>query len=184
MTSHVRVGTEVRQAGPADFDVALPLVQRFFDEEGFHAPPAQIPRQLLRLLQDADSAVFLAWWQGQAVGLATVTTTEGIELGLSAELEDLYVLPKARRLGVGQSLIEAVAAWCRARGCSLVSVIVTPEGQAAHDLTRYYRDRGFMETGRTVLFLHLHWETREENSVTSVGKAPGREAAAAKSTLV
>lgn len=147
---------EVRQAGAADFDAALPLIQRFFAEEGFHAPPGQIPRQLLGLLQDRECAVFLAWRDDRAVGVATATTTEGIELGRSAELEDLYVEPAARRLGVGQALIEAVAEWCRRRGCSLVSVIVTPEGQAAHNLIGYYRGRGFEETGRTVLFYHLN----------------------------
>ena len=35
------------------------------------------------------------------------------------------------------------------------NVIVTPEGQAAHNLIGYYRRRGFVETGRTILFAHL-----------------------------
>jgi aminoglycoside 6'-N-acetyltransferase I len=87
--------------------------------------------------------------------VATVTTTNGIELGLSAEMEDLYVLPAVRGLGVGAALIKAVKDWCRAQGCGLVSVIVTPEGQAAHDLIGYYRRRGLVETGRTVLFAHV-----------------------------
>jgi GNAT superfamily N-acetyltransferase len=145
----------VQQAGADELEAALPLIERFFQEEGFHTPPGQIPVQLLGLLQDPESSVFLARWNGRAVGVVTVTTTEGIELGLSAEMEDLYVLPEMRRTGVGRALIEAVADWCRQRGCSLVSVIVTPEGQAAHNLISYYRSRGFQETGRTVLFRHL-----------------------------
>jgi aminoglycoside 6'-N-acetyltransferase I len=145
----------VQQASVHDLEAALPLIERFFREEGFRTPPGQISVQLLGLLQDAESAVFLAWYEGRAVGVATVTTTEGIELALSAEMEDLYVLPEARQRGVGRALIEAVAGWCRRQGCSLVSVIVTPEGQAAHNLIGYYRSRGFQETGRTVLFYHL-----------------------------
>ncbi len=148
-------GVTLRQATTADAAVALPLIERFFAEEGFHAPPGQVRRQLLGLLGEDECAVFLAWQGEEAVGVATVTTTSGIELGLSAEMEDLYVLPTARGLGVGAALIEAVKGWCRARGCSLVSVIVTPEGQAAHDLLAYYRHRGFVETGRTVLFARL-----------------------------
>jgi len=145
----------LRQATPADAGVALPLIERFFAEEGFYAPPGQMRRQFLGLLSDDECAVYLAWQGEAAVGVATVTTSSGIELGLSAEMEDLYVLPTARGLGIGEALIETVKGWCRARGCSLVSVIVTPEGQAAHDLAGYYRRRGFVETGRTILFAHL-----------------------------
>jgi aminoglycoside 6'-N-acetyltransferase I len=145
----------VQRAGVDDLEAALPLIERFFREEGFRTLPGQIPAQLLGLLKDSESAVFLAWQDDQAVGVATITTTEGIELGLSAEMEDLYVLPQARRHGVGRALIEAVARWCQQIGCSLVSVIVTPEGQAAHNLIGYYRSLGFEETGRTVLFYRL-----------------------------
>ncbi len=139
----------------AEFETSLSLIERFFAEEGFQTPPGQIPAQLLGLLRDKESAVFLAWHEGRAVGVATATTTSGIELGLSAELEDLYVLPEARGLGAGSALIEAVKVWCRAQGCSLVSVVVTPEGQAVHNLIDYYRARGFQETGRTLLFAYL-----------------------------
>jgi aminoglycoside 6'-N-acetyltransferase I len=144
-----------RRAMMADLPNALPLLERFFAEEGFQTPPGQIGEQLAVLLDDDESAVFLAWLGDRAVGVATVTTTSGIELGLSAELEDLYVLPEARGRGTGGALIEAVKAWCRAQGCTLVSVIVTPEGQATHNLIEYYRRRGFEETGRTLLFAHL-----------------------------
>ena len=145
----------LRQATPAELEAALLLVARFFAEEGFSASPEQMRRQLDGLIAGDDSAVFLAWLDGKALGVATVTTTSGIELGLSAELEDLYVLPQARGLGAGAALIEEVKGWCRARGCSLVAVVVTPEGQAAHDLTGYYRRLGFEETGRTLLYAYL-----------------------------
>jgi len=111
--------------------------------------------RLAGMLKDDDSAVFLAWLGNEAVGVATVTTSSGIELGLSAELEDLYVLPKARNSGVGSALIASVEDWCRMRGCTLISVVVTPEGQAAHNLIEYYHRRGFEETGRTLMFAHL-----------------------------
>lgn len=152
-------GVTLRQATTADAGAALPLIERFFAEEGFYAPPGQMRLQLLGLLADDESAVFLASQGEEAVGLATVTTSSGIELGLAAEMEDLYVLPAARGLGIGAALIDAVKGWCRARACSLVSVVVTPEGQAAHDLIGYYRRRGFVETGRTLLYAHLRgWE--------------------------
>jgi aminoglycoside 6'-N-acetyltransferase I len=146
---------EIAQATLAELEVVLPLLERFFAEEGFDALQAQIGADLVELIGAPGSAVFLAWQDKRPVGVATVTTTRGIELGMSAELEDLYVVPEARGTGVGSALIEAVKDWCRSRGCSLVAVVVTPEGQAAHDLMAYYRRRGFQETGRTLLFAHL-----------------------------
>jgi aminoglycoside 6'-N-acetyltransferase I len=153
---------QIEQATLADFEAALSLLERFFEEEGFRTPREQIRGQVEQLLRDKESAVFLARAEGQPVGVATATTTEGIELGLSAEMEDLYVLPEARGSGAGRALIGAVAGWCRARGCSLVAVVVTPEGQAAHDLVGYYRAQGFEETGRTLLFRYLGKRESEE----------------------
>jgi aminoglycoside 6'-N-acetyltransferase I len=149
------VELRVRQAGTDDREPAALLLEHFFREEGFDASSWQIREQLSYLLVDADSAVFLAWHDARAVGVATGTTTRGLELGLSAEMEDLYVLPEARQGGVGRALISAVADWCRRLGCTLVAVVVTPEGQAAHDLLGYYQARGFENTGRTLLFYHL-----------------------------
>lgn len=150
--------TQVRRAAIDDLEPAALLLERFFREEGFGASSRQIREQLSYLLADADSAVFLAWREARAVGVAMVTTTRGLELGLSAEMEDLYVLPEARQSGTGQALISAVADWCRRLGCTLVAVVVTPEGQAAHDLLGYYQARGFENTGRTLLFYHLDAE--------------------------
>ncbi len=145
----------VERATSAEHAVALPLLERFFAEEGFATPREQIRDQLSALLADDTCAVFLAWLDQMAVGVATVTTTHGLELGLSAELEDLYVLPEARCRGIGEMLINAVKAWCQDRGCLSVSVVVTPEGEAAHNLIDYYGARGFDETGRTILLAHL-----------------------------
>ena len=168
-------GVTLRQATTADVAAALPLIERFFAEEGFIAPPGQMRRLLLGLLSDDECAVFLAWHGEEVVGVATVTTNSGIELGLSAEMEDLYVLPTSRGRGVGAALVETVKGWCRSRGCSLVSVIVTPEGQAAHDLVGYYRHRGFVETGRTILFAHLQDGKGGGETRPAAGLNPGYE---------
>jgi aminoglycoside 6'-N-acetyltransferase I len=144
-----------RKATSSDLETALSLLECFFAEEGFQIPAAQMRTRLEKMLKDDGSAVFLAWFGDEAVGVATVTTSSGIELGLSAELEDLYILPEARRSGVGGALIASVKDWCRARGCTLVSVVVTPEGQVAHNLIEYYHRRGFEETGRSLMFAHL-----------------------------
>lgn len=146
---------DIRQADLASLEAALALLVRFFREEGFDAPQERMRESLRAVIQGPDSAVFLAWQDGQATGVATVTSTVGLEYGRSAELEDLYVLPAARGGGIAPGLIAAVCDWCRAAGCTTVQVIVTPEGQAAHNLVDYYQRRGFVHTGRVVLECRL-----------------------------
>ncbi len=83
----------VRRAGPAEADEAFALLRQFFAEEGFATPPELLRERLAVLLADGSSAVFLARRGDAVVGVATVTTTFGLEFGRTAELEDLYVLP-------------------------------------------------------------------------------------------
>lgn len=156
-------GINVRRATIAEQRIVLPLLERFFAEEGFETPADQIRAALLDLLTDEGSGVFVAWLDGAVTGVATVTTSCGIEFGLSAELEDLYVVPEVRGRGVGGKLIETVLRWCRSKHCTLVAATVTPEGQAAHDLIGYYTAHGFRETGRTLLYAHLGGTEREGN---------------------
>jgi GNAT superfamily N-acetyltransferase len=141
---------DVRQAGTAALAAAAPLLMRFFAEEGFTTPPELIRARLAELLASTDAVVFLAW-EGAAVGVATVSTSFGIEFGRSAELDDLYVLPEARGRGVATALIDAARAWCQAHGCTVLLVTVTPEGQQAHDLARFYQRHGFRDDGRKLL---------------------------------
>jgi GNAT superfamily N-acetyltransferase len=141
----------VQKIGVESFDSALYLLQRFFDEEGFSAPTAEMRASLHAMVTGPGSAVFLAWQGAEAVGVATVTTSVGIEYGRAAELEDLYVLPAARRSGVASALIDAVRRWCREQGCTALLVTVTREGEATHRLMDFYQRRGFVNTGRVIL---------------------------------
>jgi aminoglycoside 6'-N-acetyltransferase I len=91
----------ILRATMAELDIALPLLERFLAEEGFETPSNQIRAGLVDLLSDEGSTVFLAWLDIVPVGVATVTTSSGVEFDLSAELEDLYVIPEMRGRGVG-----------------------------------------------------------------------------------
>lgn len=141
----------IQKVGVDSFDVAFCLLERFFREEGFDTPAEEMRSALRTMMTAPSSAVFLAWRGREAVGVATATTSVGIEYGRSAELEDLYVLPKARGSGVASALIEAVCRWCFEEGATVVLVTVTPEGEAEHKLLDYYQRRGFVNTGRIIL---------------------------------
>jgi len=147
----VEMPIDIRRVGIDRVDEALHLLERFFREEGFDTPAESMFSSLRAMLVSPASAVFVAWQEGRAVGVATVTTSVGIEYGRSAELEDLYVLPEARGCGIAGALIEAVCSWCRGEGVTVVLVTVTEEGEANHRLIDYYRRCGFRTTGRLIL---------------------------------
>jgi aminoglycoside 6'-N-acetyltransferase I len=141
----------IQRIGSESLDSALYLLQRFFEEEGFSTPASEMRASLGAMVTGPSSAVFLAWQGAETVGVATVTTSVGIEYGRAAELEDLYVLPAARRSGAASALIDAVRRWCRAQGCTALLVTVTRGGEAAHGLMDFYQRRGFVNTGRVIL---------------------------------
>jgi GNAT superfamily N-acetyltransferase len=130
---------EVRDIGEAEIDTAIVLLSRFFAEEGFSGAPETIAINTRRLWADPHHWVALAWIDGTAVGV-TVRTMLYVEWGRLREIGDLYVLPEARRGGVGATLVHAAMDKCRALGCSAISVTITPAGEARHALTRFMRE--------------------------------------------
>jgi aminoglycoside 6'-N-acetyltransferase I len=142
---------DIRKVEIDALDEAFYLLERFFREEGFDTPAEAMRSSLRAMLVNPSSAVFVARQEGEAVGVATVTTSVGVEYGWSAELEDLYVLPEARGCGIAGAMIEAVCSWCREEGVTVVLVTVTQEGEANHKLLDYYQRRGFTNTGRLIL---------------------------------
>ena len=143
-------GVTVRQAGPVDFDDLLPLFERFYREEGFEGAVAGVAGNLRSILERDDTAAFVALSEDRAVGAAATSSSFGLEVGLYAELEDLFVEPHWRGKGVATALLEAAADWARARGCSDMEIVLTPHAQAKDDLAPWYRARGFADTGRVI----------------------------------
>ena len=119
-------------------DAAVELLVRFFREEGFATPPSRIVENLDRMLAHPSCWCALAVEDGTAKAVVTVSTSLDVEWGRVAEIGDLYVLPEHRRGGLARRLVEHAKAWCRAQGCSAVSVTITPIGERHHQLSRFY----------------------------------------------
>ncbi|MCP4327988.1 MAG: GNAT family N-acetyltransferase [Alphaproteobacteria bacterium] len=141
----------VRRATLGDHAGMTPLFERFYREEGFNDAVDGVAANLRSLLQRPDTAAFLAEARGGNVGVAAMSTSFGLEVGLYAELEDLYVVPEWRGNGVATQLIEAAMEWARKEGCHDVEIVLTPHAQTTTKLRDWYAARGFVDTGRCTL---------------------------------
>ncbi len=141
----------IAAAEPDDAEDLLPLIAAFFREEGIETPSDAQRRNLSTMMAAPDSRILLAQAGGRPVAFATATLTRGIEFGLAAEIEDLYVVPEARGHGLARRLMDELIAWCERQGTQEIIVVVTPEGMEAIDLPAFYRRFGFRDSGRKLL---------------------------------
>lgn len=74
------------------------------------------------------------------VGVACVSMTFG-----TANLDFVFVAEDRRSAGIGARLLDAVRAWCRARGAEGLGVNCGIDNAGAR---RFYERAGFSETGR------------------------------------
>ncbi|WP_216908678.1 GNAT family N-acetyltransferase [Nocardia noduli] len=141
----------VRTAGDVDLPAVLPLAVAFYAEDGFATGEQALRRNLATLLTSSAARVALAYSADRPVGFAVTTTGFGLENGPIAELEDLFVVPSARRHGVAGRLIEDSAGWARERGCGRLELVIAPNGGEVGHLFDFYLACGFRDEGRSLV---------------------------------
>ena len=134
---------------------AVKLLGDFFAESGFPGDRDSISLNLRAMLADPNHWAAIVRKAGEALGVMTVTTMPYVEWGRLGEIGDLYVVPDARQRGVARLLVEAGLDWCRARGCSAVSVVVTEQGELRDGLGLFYGKLGFLASGRRIYTMRL-----------------------------
>lgn len=140
----------LRAAGPLDLAAVVPLAVAFYVEDGFATGEDALRGNLAVLLASPAARVAVLESAGGLLGFA-VTTGFGLEDGPIAELEDLFVVPAARRRGLAGQLIEDSVAWARGRGCRRLELVVAPNGHDVGHLFGYYLAHGFLDEGRHLL---------------------------------
>lgn len=112
--------------------------------------PAEAIRDFLAArLEQGDSALFIARDDGgRPQGLVQLYPLfASLELRPSWLVSDLYVRPQARRLGVGEALMNAARAHAEANGaCGLMleTAKTNRAGQALYERLGYVRDEAFL----------------------------------------
>lgn len=75
---------------------------------------------------DEASGAWVGTIDDAVVGYALVHAEALADGGELAVLTDVYVLPGARGVGVGEALLDAAVAWARARGCVAIDSVALP----------------------------------------------------------
>ncbi len=129
-----------RLATPAEAGLVAELLDRFNREYDAPSPGvAVLTQRLQRLLSGQDVVALIAGEPPLAVALLTLRPNVWYE-GRVALLDELYVVPPRRRLGIGTSLLKAAEAACRERGAEVVEINVDGED---HDARRFYERHGY-----------------------------------------
>ena len=135
----------IRPATPEDVSVLLGLVAQYwaFERiEGFD--PGRVSPQLRRLCGDAAlGRAWIATLNGVAAGYLLAVYVFSLEhLGMTAEIDELFVEPAHRGHRLGERLLEAAEAEFVRAGCTNVSLQLGRGNDAAR---RFYRRHGYRE---------------------------------------
>jgi len=141
----------LRTARASDLGAILELAVAFYAEDGFSTPRSQLEKHLRHLLVSDAAHAAVVEEDGEIVAFGISTSSYGLESGLVAELEDLYVVPEARRRGLAGELIEDAAGWATGIGAAQLELVIAPNGADVSHLFEIYRGRGFVDDGRRIL---------------------------------
>lgn len=137
----------IRQAVLADLDVVAGLFdayRQFYDQVG----DLVAARNFLRArFEHGQSVILLAESHGQAVGFTQLYPSfSSVSMARVFQLNDLFVAPMARRLGVGEALLKAAEDHALQMGAvrlSLTTNVQNLPAQALYESMGWTRDQKF-----------------------------------------
>jgi len=139
---------DVREATVDDLDLVAPLFDAY--RQFYKQPPdLDLARTFLReRFEHNQSIVFLAFDE-RGIALGFTQLYPSFSSGLAKRifvLNDLFVVPEARRQGIGRMLLEAAADYGRKAGAArltLSTALDNASAQALYELAGWQRDRTF-----------------------------------------
>jgi len=146
--------TDIRRATLEDLDLVAPLFDGY---RRFYGQAADIPRAkafLRERLERNESTILLAMRDGTAAGFTQLYPLfSSVSATRKYLLNDLYVVPQARRSGAARGLIEAATHFARANGAASMSLSTAVDNAAAQRLYEslgWERDTSYYEYNLTL----------------------------------
>jgi GNAT superfamily N-acetyltransferase len=137
--------TTIRPIAANDIPELLALVEQYWlfeDIAGYE--PANVTKQLQRLCGDPRlGAGWIAHAGKKPAGYLLAVYVFSLEhLGLTAEIDEFFVLPSCRGRGLGAGLLQAAEAEFLRAGCTNVSLQLGRGNEAARE---FYRRNGYSD---------------------------------------
>lgn len=152
---------QIREATAQDVAASIALFGLVDDVHAAGAPhqyrgasaAPRSEREVLRLIEHPDIALFVAELDGRVVGqivarIETVPENTPLVPRRFAKVHDLVVIPEARAQGIGRALVHAVEEWSAARGMASIELTVWEFNGAAR---RLYEQLGYTTDARRLL---------------------------------
>ena len=141
---------DIRRATVDDLDMVAPLFDQY---RVFYDQPSDVTAArdfLEQRLRAGESAVLLATSNGSPVGFTQLYPMfSSVRLARVWILNDLFVTPDARRLGVASALLIAAENFGREAGTQRLELETTHDNSAAQTL---YRNAGWASHDETLRF--------------------------------
>src|SRR2546430_13386389 len=144
----------LRPATEGDRDTAHRLLTAQLVEHRLPADPDGVARGIdLALAPHSPAWLWLGQREGRTAAIFLANEVVSVERGgLVLWVEELYVVPEARRSGIARALLARVCQQARQRGVRAIELEVVPTQQAALAL---YHSLEFEEVRRTRMSLSL-----------------------------
>ena len=136
----------IRRAVKADRQVAARLLMAQLEEHHLPADAEGVARGIELAMKSEAAWLLLAFAQTEAVGVFLANEIVSVEqAGIVLWVEELYVVPSARRRGVARGILNCVSQEARRKGIVSIELEVVPTQEAAFAL---YRSLGFVDVER------------------------------------
>lgn len=149
--------TAIRKATVADIHVLLALVEEYWRFDGISEfKSGRVGAQLQRLMSEPQlGSGWIATIDGAEVGYLLAVYVFSLEhLGITAEVDEFFILPPNPRLGIDGKLLNTAEAEFRRVGCTNVSLQLSWQNNAAR---AFYRRHQYAErSGYELLDKMLH----------------------------
>ena len=139
---------EIEVAARRDQEDILALILDQLAKHSIRVDHEELAKSIDKVLANNELGIFLVARKAKGiVGLAYISFIWSLEhCGLSAWLDELYVVPDQRNLGIGRALLTEVARRAQEQGCSAIDLEVDQNLSRAENL---YRRDGFKRLFRT-----------------------------------
>ncbi|MFN7983244.1 MAG: GNAT family N-acetyltransferase [Vicinamibacterales bacterium] len=150
----IEESASVRLAVQEDVPALVGLMLEFYAEAGLELEAARAGRTFERLLSlPAVGGVWLMLVDNVPAGYAVLTVAFSMEYGaLRGFVDDLFVAPRFRRIGLATAALEQIKTRCRALDVRALLVETSLANDAAMGA---YRNVGFEKTDRLLLSMPL-----------------------------